>query len=74
MNNKPNYTIPSKLKTELIREVMLNANQHMYDHGYLSYDMYRQAKERFLTLNLNMQGYIFAQKQPENPVFAKEGT
>lgn len=54
MNNKPNYTIPSKLKTELIREVMLNANQHMYDHGYLSYDMYRQAKERFLTLNLNM--------------------
>ena len=54
MNSKPNYTIPSKLKTELIREVMLNANKSLYEHGHITEECYHLAKERFLTLNLNM--------------------
>ena len=53
MKNHKQYTLPTENRSELVREIMINLNQRLYDEGQLTHEIYRVAKERFLTMKLD---------------------
>lgn len=53
MKNHKQYTLPTENRSELAREIMINLNQRLYDEGQLTHEIYRVAKERFLTMKLD---------------------
>ena len=53
MKNHKQYTLPTENRSELAREIMINLNQWLYDEGQLTHEIYRVAKERFLTMKLD---------------------